>query len=288
MRQWVFWTAALALFVLNPMTIHLSTFAFRPEVQSDLHTRLVEPQVETPNVRPDVIIIYLEGLERTFNRTDLFGDVYAQMEAFEAEGLTFTNIMQVDGTAWTLAGLTATKCGVPPLFNGLKFKNNFQTETEFLTSRVCLPDILAQAGYRNTFLLGSDQTFSGKNNLLASHNFPYVLDRFEMEKRFSDQELSAALSDWVLDDQMLFDTALSIYAEKTRDPDPLFMVIETYGPHGSTATLSRNCTPDGQSIVTDDVPASVACTLKDTDRFIDELRVARQDRPSLCFFFLTI
>ena len=283
MRQWVFWLAALALLVMNPMSFHLSTLAFRPNVESDLHTRLVEPQVQAPDVRPDVIIIYLEGVERTFNRTDLFGDVYAQMDAYEAEGLTFTNIMQVQGTAWTLAGLTATKCGVPPLFSGLKFKNNFETQTEFLTSRVCLPDILAGAGYRNSFILGSDQAFSGKNNMLASHNFPYVLDRFEMEKRFSEIEVAAALSDWVLDDEMLFDTALSVYKEKVQDPDPMFMVIETYGPHGDTATLSRNCTPDGQSIVTDDVAATVACTLTDMNRFIDALRVARQDRPTLVF-----
>lgn len=281
--RWIFVAGAAALLIINPMSIHMLDYLSRPQVESDLHERLAAPVVAEPETRPDVLLIYLEGLERTFNRSDLFGDVYAQMNAYEAEGLTFSNVMQVEGTGWTLAGLTATKCGVPPLSNGLRFHNKFHEQTDFLTSKTCLPDVLADAGYRNKFILGSDQTFSGKNNLLASHSFDHVLDRFEMETMYPPSEVEAALSDWVLDDEMLFETARRVYDDMIVDPSPIFMVIETFGPHGGSAILSRNCTPDGQATIWENVPDTVACTLSDMDPFIDHVRNARQDRPTLVF-----
>ncbi|MEJ6402734.1 sulfatase-like hydrolase/transferase [Yoonia sp. 2307UL14-13] len=281
--RWSFGVPAVALLMINPIAISMLVYATSAPVESDLHTRLATPQVTSSDIRPDVILIYLEGTERTFNQTSKFGDSYRVISDYEKEALTFTNIHQVSGTGWTLGGLTASMCGLPVLPNGLRQLNKFEGQNDFMSSKICLSDVTARVGYQNKFLLGSDVAFSGKNHLLMSHNFTEIFDRANLEGMYDQQELDRAMSGWVYDDQMLFDAAGRVYDESIEDPDPLLMIVETFGPHGKTAALSRRCTPDGQSVVTADIEGPVTCMLDEMQTFITHVQSNRNNRPTLVF-----
>ncbi len=61
----------------------------------------------------NVIFLYLEQFERTYLDKNLFPDLTPNLSTLEGKGLSFTNIASPKATNWTIAGLSATQCGIP-------------------------------------------------------------------------------------------------------------------------------------------------------------------------------
>ena len=274
--------AIAMLVVLNTMSLSLLHSAVRPAVESDLHQRLVQPAVTRPSVRPDIILVYLEGLERTFANRDTYGSLYEPIGVYESQGVSFTNIAQIEGTTWSLGGLVATQCGVPILHNGLLYHNDFVDQREFMPDRICLGDVTSAMGYRNAFVVGGDKAFGGIDHFLETHGVTEITDRSVIEDMYSAEEIAAAdATGWVLGDQIVFDASLRVYDQLVVSKDPILLTIETFGPHGSTATLSRRCTADGLSVLSPNLESAVACTLTVLDQFLDDFVLRSNGRPTV-------
>ena len=290
----VLWTKTLfnlrkpflyAMFVvivaINPIT-RFGLFYYTAPVANDiLSARIAAPVVRDAPPKPDVMVIYLEGIERGFADREIYGDVYAPLDDWIARGVEFTNVDEVEGTQWSIAGLAATLCGLPLLPNGLRFRNNFTDQAEFLTDHTCLSDILAEREYNLSFLKGTDKSFAGFDHMLTSHGFADVMDKQAIAAKHPEDEVAAATAGWTIDDQLLLKTARAEYLAQTASPDPIAMMIETIGPHGTSSALSRDCSDDGQAHETTDVVAAVECTLDAVGRFLTFLDDNRQDRPTV-------
>ncbi len=154
--------AFIALVALNPLLRFGVSYLGATEVESDLHMWLSRVEIVTsPKVLPDIVIVYLEGLERTYGRRELFGDIYAPLEKYAQMGVSFTQVRQVRATGWSLAGMAARQCGVPLLPNGFRTGNNFTKQTSFLGAHTCLGDVTAELGYHNFFLFGGSKNLVG-------------------------------------------------------------------------------------------------------------------------------
>lgn len=273
--------AILAVIIaINPGVRFLASYASAAAIEEVLVQELRDPIIVTNPTPPDVIIIYLEGLERGFGDTARFGDAYQVVKDLTPRGLSLTNVDEIAGTDWSIAGLAATLCGLTLLPNGFRFRNNFTGQEAFLTGHTCLPDVLSEQGYALAFLKGTDKTFAGFDHFLGTHGFPEVIDRQAQISRYSAEEFARASSGWAIDDQMLLDTARTEYTALVGQSDPFALFVETIGPHGSTNYFSRNCTADGQSMSSADVAASVDCTLGQVAKFLTFVDENRAGRPT--------
>ncbi len=280
--------AALALFLLaiNPLTIGIAKLVLVPKPKSDLAQRFTLPTASPTLANPvDLLMIYLEGTDRQFADTALWGDVYAPLQAIADEGVVFTRLGQIVGTGWSLAGVAATQCGVPLVPNGLFYGTNFEDLNTFTPGVRCLGDVLSDHDYSSIFINGAKERWGGMDKLFETHGFTQMIGRETLDGMFDRAELDAALIGWMLDDQLVLDAADKLHARMAAAPEPYALVVETVGPHGSNNFISRNCNADGRSGFSSDLRLGLTCTIKDTVALVAKVRARqtalRPDRPLL-------
>jgi hypothetical protein len=273
--------ATVVLIVLNPLTWYLVEYGKNQSIESDLHLQLSEAELAPPAVLPDIIYVYLEGLERGFENSNVFGDIYAPLKPYEEMGVTFTGLHEINGTGWSLAGTVATQCGVPLVPTGLRAYKNLDEKANFMPSRACLTDLTARLGYQNSYVMGGSQNFGGFDHFFSAHNFDNIVDMNAVSERRDPDEIEAATISWHLDDEMMLIEARDLYEAKKTQDAPMLMMILTYGPHGTTSGLSRGCSTSGRAELAPDISSAIACTLKDVVPFIDHLIENRRDRPTI-------
>lgn len=280
--------AALAVFLIaiNPLTIGVARLVLLPKPESDLAQRFTLPTPAPTSASPvDLLMIYLEGTDRQFADTAIWGDIYAPLQAIADEGVAFTRVGQIVGTGWSLAGVAATQCGVPLVPNGLLYNTNFEDLNNFTPGVRCLGDVLNDHGYSSIFINGAKERWGGMDKLFETHGFTQMIGRETLDSMFDRAELDAALIGWMLDDQLVLDAADKVHAEMAANPAPYALVVETVGPHGSNNMISRNCNADGRSGFSTDLRLGLTCTIKDTVALIAKARARqaalRPDRPLL-------
>lgn len=274
---------ALALLAVNPLTQFGASQLLLPQVVSDLPGRLASPVLQTPAALPDIVLVYLEGTDRRFADTSVFGDAYGPIAELYPESLSFTNIGQIAGTGWSLAGMVASQCGVPVVPRGLIHRNNFDAIDSFLPAQTCLGDVLARNGYVTEYVVGGDLGFGGIDAFYRTHQITTQFGLEEQRSLYPAEEIEAATIDWILDDQMVFETARTRHAGLIAQPKPFAMIVETIGPHGKLGYLSRRCSASGRGEKLRDTKGVVRCTTEDARDFIREVQArqarTRPDRP---------
>jgi len=272
-RSFLVFTALLV--AINPAFRSLAWATVMPTVESDLMARFTDPTLTAePKATPDLVVIFLEGTDRHFADEAVWGDLYAPMREFEAEGISFTQVGQIEGTSWSLAGMVATQCGVPVLPKALTYRNNFDKLETFMPSVDCLGDVMGRNGYELSYVVGGDVAFGGIDAFYRSHGFFRLIGMHEQEAIYGADVIAAAKGGWVLDDQLVFETARTEAARLIAQPKPFFLVVETIGPHGRMGILSRRCN-DGVSVaLSKDVNKVVSCLLEDTYAFVRDAQAA--------------
>ena len=80
----------------------------------DFHKFYREPYItKVEDETKNLIVIYTEGLERTYFDETLFPGLIKGLRELESKSTYFTNIKQVPGTGWTIGGMVASQCGIP-------------------------------------------------------------------------------------------------------------------------------------------------------------------------------
>lgn len=281
---------ALGLLAINPVVRFAAMAAVTPAITSDLMDRMVAPTLlATAPATPDLLVIYLEGTDRQFADPIVWGDLYAPLSTLAAEGTTFARVGQIAGTGWSLAGMVATQCGVPVVPKGLLYRNNFEDITIFMPEIDCLSDVLAAKGYAQSYVVGGDVNFGGIANFYQTHEVTRQIGMAEQKDIYPASEFEAARADWVLDDQMTFQTARAEFDALVQGAGPFSLTVETIAPHGRMGILSRRCNDGAQVTLSRDVRKVVACLLEDTFDFVRFAQAAhRAARPDQPLFILIL
>lgn len=193
------------------------------------------------NKPKNLVIIYVESLEDTYKDPKIFGkNLLTSLEHFN--GVSFGRFQQAPGTGWTIAGITATQCGLPlksvSMYDGNDQGQNIKS---FLPSAVCLGDILHNAGYRNVYMSGDALAFSGKGRFFKDHHYDEVYGREELKGNRTDKDMNF----WGLydDDLLTLVKAKLIALHANNQPFNLtFNTIDTHGPDGH---FSKYCKAHG-------------------------------------------
>jgi phosphoglycerol transferase len=237
-QRWRFTDPLLAVVLLvgNPLFYGMVQrgAAIVTEDGAWLDRRYVEPTLlETPDDPPNLLLLYLESIERTYADETRFGDAYAHLEALGERGRVFESVYQVDNTGWTMAGMIASQCGTPLMPAGLLHDRQMELLSQVVPGVDCLGDLLDEQGYRLTFMGGASTDFAGKGIFYEDHGFDRVLGREELSTRLEDLDY---INNWGLYDDSLYDFTL----EEIRRLDQ-----ESEGPWGVVNLSLTGHAPNG-------------------------------------------
>ena len=208
----------------KPSTMEFAKFYLEPSI-----TKLTS---ETKNL----VVIYAEGLERTFFDETLFPGLITGLRELESKSTYFTNINQVAATGWTIGGMVASQCGIP-LFTP-SHGNSMSGMDVFLPSAICLGDLLHDEGYELTYYGGADLAFAGKGKFYATHKFDRIAGKDELFPLLED---NSYVSGWGLFDDSLFDLAYERFVELSASGKKFGLFLLTLDTHHPNGNPSKSC-----------------------------------------------
>lgn len=226
---------------------------------------------------PDLIIIYLEGLERTYGEKKDFGEIYSPLHRLAATGTSITDVGQVFATGWSLGGTVASQCGVPLMPLGARPLRRMADVKWIAPQITCLTDVLASRGYHSTYasttkIIGNKMGFYGFDNFFETHKADLVIDATTAQTpgALAAQKLHGDGS-WGLRDDEAFAIALDHVKSRVEIDQPYALMLATMDTHGPTAYASQVCVDEGLPAVSTDIANSVRCTARLTEAFIGDL-----------------
>lgn len=184
----------------------------------------------TSDKKYNLVWIYAEAFERIYLNEQIFPKLTPHLSALERESLSFSNVHQVWGTGWTIAGIVSSQCGVP-LYAVGRQNNDLDKLPAFLPKVKGIGNILREDGYENIFIQGSPKAFAGNDKFLESHGFTmYALENID-KKYKSPKDISR----WGVNDDRLLEFAKEqfIALQKSQKPFSLMLsTINTHSPRG--------------------------------------------------------
>jgi len=186
--------------------------------------------IKKPGTKKNFVYIYAEGLERTYFDESIFPGLIKDLRGLESNSTYFTDMSDVSGSNWTIAGITASQCGIPLVTPS--HGNSMAGMDKFLKGADCLGDLLKGESYNLSYLGGASLDFGGKGKFFTTHGFDYVRGRSELSTILKDQTYQ---SEWGLFDDSLFNIALDRFNDlsKAKSPFGLFLLtLDTHFPHG--------------------------------------------------------
>ena len=245
-------TASLAVLLT---VVGVPKYAAAQLAQRSFADYYVTPAAGRLPERPkNLITVYLESMENTFGDAGLFGRNLLSVldEATDGWG-RYETLRQYPEGGWTMAGIVGTQCAIPLksqlLVEGINPNNFGEQMPHYLPGATCLGDVLAEAGYSNTYVGGANTRFAGKDTFLIDHGYTSIRGREEWEP----DEDPAEISVWGISDHRMFAHAADTLDELRASDQPYHLALlslDTHEPGG----VYPSCATD------DAVPMATAIT----------------------------
>jgi phosphoglycerol transferase len=195
----------------------------------------------------NLILIYVESLESTYQDANLFDtNLIESVQTAQLGGISFNKQRQLPGTGWTMAGITATQCGVslkPKIGGGDKLKNRILEDMDtFLPNIKCLGDILKEHHYKNVFIGGASLKFAGKGQFFHTHGYDETYGREEFMEM---NHHKIPVNNWGIYDDDLLDFAKHKIDELASQSRPYNLTLLTLDTHQPEGHLSQTCSKRG-------------------------------------------
>lgn len=139
-------------------------------------------------------------------------------------------MVQVYGTGWTIAAVTAWHFGLPLKTPHNIDGNRYISRSGFLPHATSIFDILHENGYTLKLLLGSDKHFSGQHILFPGHGKFEIQDKAYFLSKGYELEAHQG-TEWGYRDAFLFDRAVEEYLRLKQKGIPFVLFIETVDTH---------------------------------------------------------
>lgn len=200
----------------------------------------VKTEIEAKTaIKKNIIFIYAESLEQLYFDKEIFGELLPNIRKLSTRAHRFTNLRQVRGTGWTIAGMVASQCGFPlKVSNHLASNSTMASVDRPYPDEICLADILSAQGYETVYMGGAPLWFGGKGNFLETHGYRRI---------FGDEELAPMLPDkqyqsgWGLYDDSLFKLALKELKSLETGEHPYLLTLLTLDTHHPNGIRSKSC-----------------------------------------------
>ena len=227
-----------------------------------------------PEKKRNLIYIFLESMETTYSDEDDGGafekDVIPELtelaqenEDFSGKSNKLNGGYSMPGTTWTMGAMFAQTSGLP-----LKISinaNGMDTQDNFFPGITTIGDILSEAGYSQTLLLGSNATFGGRKLYFTEHgNYDIIDYNYAMEQGWLSTEEYPVW--WGYDDQKLFEFAKERLGELAAQDEPFNLTMLTVDTHFEDGYVCDKCDDKFE----DNQYANVmACSSKQVAEFVE-------------------
>ena len=226
-----------------------------------------------PEKKRNLIYIFLESMETTYTDEKNGGafeenvipeltKLAQENEDFSGKSKKLNGGYSLTGSTWTMGAMFAQTSGLP-----LKISisaNEMDTQKSFFPGIVTIGDILGDAGYSQTLMIGSDATFGGRRLYFTDHGNYDIFD-------YNYAAQQGMLSDeypvwWGYDDQKLFEFAKEKLNELSAQDEPFNLTMLTVDTHFEDGYVCNKC----DDKFGDNQYANVmACSSKQVKEFVE-------------------
>lgn len=201
-----------------------------------------------PEQKRNLIYIFLESMETTYSDVDDGGafdeNVIPELTEIAQTNEDFSGIdpklnggYSLEGTTWTMGAMFAQTSGLP--LNLSISANDMDTQDSFFPGITTLGDILSDAGYTQTLLIGSEAQFGGRKLYFQEHG------NYEMEDYGYAIENGLIPSDykvwWGYEDQKLFEFAKEKLLRLSQGDEPFNLTMLTVDTHFEDGYVCEQC-----------------------------------------------
>lgn len=232
----------------------------------------VDPQtaeMKFPEKKRNLIHIYLESMENSFMDKENGGfmdeNMMPELTELAREGISFSNRdhqfggpQSAVGTTWSVASMVNMMTGLP--MKAPADPNAYGSPDNFLPGAYTLTEILADQGYEQTVMFGSDANFGGLSYLYQSHGNPTMLD-------WRGARAAGLIPDdyrvwWGYEDDKLYEFAKDELTRLASTGKPFNFTMETADTHRPDGYLSPNAETPYENQYANVVRYSTAETVK--------------------------
>lgn len=222
-----------------------------------------------PENAKNLVIVYVESMERTYFDPLLFDTRIAELY-HELPGVEVLGFKQAPGTHWSLAGMISSSCGLPlKSFVGNNLDKN-GWHHQVLPGAICLGDILQDAGYTQSFFVGSDVRFGGMDKFYLTHGFELVIGREQWRERGLSPDLMTSWDAGPHDDTVLENALLHIKTQHQQNIrfNVNISLVDNHAPMG---IHSPRCTDEERHM---GHRGAILCSGRAVNRFVRGLEQA--------------
>lgn len=250
-------SAGLLTFVVFDMNAKLQLFDYVAqqlggESQIDyIAEHYVDPKGVTltfPEKKRNLIYIYLESMELSYADKSVGGafddnyipeltDIALENQCFNGNDKKLNGGLSLPGTTWTMGALFGQTSSLP-----LKISigaNRMNTQEDFFKNVTCLGDILKDQGYAQTFMIGSDAVFGGRDLYYKQHG-DFTLRDYVWAKQAgkipSDYHVF-----WGYEDEKLYTFAKEELSNLSKQQQPFNFTMLTVDTHFEDGYVCRLC-----------------------------------------------
>ena len=244
---------------------------------SFIEENYVSPQNVTitfPEVKRNLIYIYLESMESTFiskqNGGCMQNDIIPELTQLAKQNINFSENKDIggasspSGTGWTIAAMVAQTSGLPLLIP--VDATIYGEYSEFLPGAISLGDILKQHGYNQEIMVGSDMSFGGRRSYFTDHGEYIIYDLFTARnKRKIPNDYYVW---WGFEDSKLFSFAKEEIIRLSQDTAPFNFTLLTVDTHNIGGYFCELCNNEHNS----QYENVLSCSSRQTVDFINWLK----------------
>lgn len=205
-------------------------------------------EVVFPEQKRNLIYIFLESMETTYSDVDDGGafdenvipeltEIAQTNEDFSGADPKLNGGYSLAGTTWTMGAMFAQTSGLP--LNISISANDMDTQDSFFPGVTTLGDVLSDAGYTQTLLIGSEAQFGGRKLYFQEHG------NYEMEDYSYAIENGLIPSDykvwWGYEDQKLFEFAKEKLLQLSQGDEPFNLTMLTVDTHFEDGYVCEQC-----------------------------------------------
>lgn len=207
-----------------------------------------EVEITFPKKKQNLIQIYVESLETTAASKENGGaqDVsyISGLEKLALNNINFSNTEKLGGalastgTGWTVAALISSTSGVP-LKIPLSIANDYSGYGESVPGAYSLGEVLANNGYKNYFMMGSDASYAGREDYFVYHgNYELYDYNYAIENNWIPADYKEW---WGYEDRKLFKFAKKKLTEIADSEEPFNFTILTADTHFLDGYQDASC-----------------------------------------------
>jgi len=225
---------------------------------------------------PNLVYIFAESFETTYFDESLFPSLVTSLRQLRAQSTYFTDIRQVKGTSWTIAGATAVLCGLPLVTPSSSSKssqgNSMSKMDSFYSGAICMSDLLYKEGYKMVSRRGASLKFAGTDKLYRTHHFEDIKGVDELKSTLKDKRYQTS---WGLYDDTLFDIAFNDFKKLSASKRKFALFVSTMDTHHPSGHASQNCQNNRYKDGSNTMLNAVYCSDELIGKFIKKI----QDSP---------